>query len=104
MNGLHHSRLARLSGLRDDCAAAHKHEQATVLISACIGEGIDTKAKIIRTLVLLGFKGSHAANLLKYGTGTCPTGNYWWLDKSGSYRVHGWPPETAAGDAEQVGR
>ena len=101
MSGGPRGRLARLRALRDECSAANRHEQATVLISACIAEGVDTKSLIIRTLYLLGFKPAHVANVLKHGTGFCPLGNHWWVDGRGRYLVHGEAPPPSA-DAPSV--
>lgn len=47
-----------------DSAGPNKHDQALVLIQACIFEGSNTAAAIRDRLVLLGLNGTHVLLLL----------------------------------------
>ena len=59
------------------CSTCNKHEQAIVLIDACIEAGQNTKAGILGTLGLLGWNMAHARVLLVKSTGNAPTRHRW---------------------------
>jgi len=78
----------RLKGLIAACGSRpNKHDLATVLIEACIEEGIDTGPRIIGALSKLGLKAGHVGIMLKNGTGAHPTGYRWQRASDGRYSL-----------------
>ncbi|MEP9403435.1 hypothetical protein [Sphingomonas sp. VNH70] len=63
-------------------SGGNKHDQATVLIEALIGEGIDTRRRIIGAMRRLDFSASHAVQTLAEGL----LARRWALDAEGRYR------------------
>lgn len=73
--------LNRLAVLRDICQPfAKKHDQATVLIHACIGEGLSEGSAIVGVVSGLGFNSRHVGMRLNDGIG-----QYWSRDQDGHY-------------------
>ena len=64
-----------------------KNDQAIAAITACIGEGIDTRGQIMEVLIRLGFDRGHAAIMLKMGTGTVFLRRHWTRDGEGRYSL-----------------
>jgi hypothetical protein len=65
----------------------NKHDRVSVLIAACIAEGI-TKGSVIRSALMeLGYDGDHVAIMLKKGSGSRPPESRWYRDDSGVYRL-----------------
>lgn len=67
---------------------ANKHDQANVLISACIMEGLDNGARIVGALKRLGFRPRHVSIVLKEGTGGSASSSHWRRDARGRYSLH----------------
>ena len=65
-----------------------KHAVATVLITACIERGIDTRPRIIGALKSVGLDYRHVAIILNEGTGENPERHRWRLDPHGRYSLH----------------
>lgn len=61
---------------------------ATVRITAAIHEGMNTRARIVGVLRLLGFNYRHAAIILNDGTGDDPKRFHWQRHPGGRYSVH----------------
>ena len=79
----------RLKRLHVACAAGgNKNDSAVALITACIEEGIDTRARIIGALEPLGFDYRHVAIQLQRGTGTNAAQDRWRLDPDGRYHLN----------------
>lgn len=76
---------AFLNGLRDLIAnsGTNKHDQATNMIIACIGEGIDTGAAIRRVGMALGFNAKHMGIMLATGIDE----RRWQRDAAGRYSL-----------------
>lgn len=72
--------LQRACGFKAD-----KHSTGIVLISACIDNGVNTRARIVGVLRKLNFKESHVVALLRDGTGGDPSNRRWWIDEAGCY-------------------
>lgn len=70
-------------------AECNKHDQALVLIEACLDQGIDTRKGIIAALVELGFDYRHVAILLNEHAGTNPERHSWRRDETGRYSLLG---------------
>ena len=79
-----------LSQLRDRLVAAgcNKHDQVDMLITACIGDGIDEGSAILRTIAALGYDQKHVGILLNDHTGSNSSRHCWFKDKKGRYRLH----------------
>ncbi|QGP77779.1 hypothetical protein [Sphingobium sp. CAP-1] len=75
-------RLRRL--LDTHGSGGNKHEQATMLIEACIMEGLNTAPKIVGALRQLGFDPRHAAIVLK---GDTDYAHRWVKDANGIYSL-----------------
>ena len=80
--------IESLRELRAACSTCNKHEQAIVLIDACIDAGRNTKDGILGTLGLLGCNLTHARLLLAKSTGNAPARHRWSCDSDGVYRSH----------------
>ena len=77
-----------LRGLIADCGtSANKHDLATVPISACIDQGLDTRPQIVAALRALDFKPQHVAIILKEATGGNPERHLWQRDAQGKYTL-----------------
>jgi hypothetical protein len=77
--------MKRLQRLLDTIRpGTNRHEQATVMIEACIGEGFDTRPRIIGALRQLGFDPRHIAITLK---GDNPYGGRWLRSAGGIYSL-----------------
>ncbi len=79
-----------LDGLRDlqrDCGP-NCNDQAVALITACIEEGWNTRARIVGALKALGFDYRHAAIMLKDNAGPDPVRHRWQCGETGVYRLH----------------
>jgi hypothetical protein len=91
----------RLRQLKAACGP-NKHDLAIVLVSACILEGLDTRARIVGALRKLGLNYRHVAIILEDGTGDNPQQHRWQRDTEDRYRLHDEgqaadrPPLTAA--------
>lgn len=47
----------------------NKHDQVTVLVSACIGDGINTMGQLLDEGERMGFNRGHVARIVNYETG-----------------------------------
>lgn len=80
--------FGRLSGLLGEIApGTNKNEQVTVLISACIVEGIVTEKKIIGVVSRFAFKPAHIAHMLKHGAGAGPASGHWRRNQDGTFSL-----------------
>lgn len=81
--------IERLKRLHATCTAGgNKNDTAVALITACLEEGVDTRARIIGALEPLGFNYKHIAIMLQRGTGNTPERDRWRLDMAGRYHLH----------------
>lgn len=88
----------RLRQLDRKCGStANRHDRATVLICACIEEGMDDSPRIIGALRSLGFNPRHVGKLLRDGTGNDPRRHWWHRDHAGTYRNYLQPEITEIG-------
>jgi len=71
----------RLRQLMMDCAKANSHDRLTMVIAACIDEGITTGTRIVGVARKLGFDAQHAGILLTGGIGS-----HWSRGEDGQYR------------------
>jgi hypothetical protein len=78
--------LERLRDLKDACGR-NKHEQAAVLIEACIGDGITSRRGIVDVLGRMGFHHGHVVIVLNRRTGTIPGVHKWRRDETGRYAL-----------------
>ena len=79
----------RLEDLIQACGPeCSKNDQATVLIVACIEEGVANGPEIIQTLKGLGFDRQHIAIMLKKQSGPSVERHRWWRDELGQYHLH----------------
>jgi len=77
-----------LRGLIADCGpSSNKHDLATVLISACIDHGRDTRPQIVGALRALEFKPQHVAIILEKASGGNPERHLWQRDGQGKYTL-----------------
>lgn len=63
----------------------NKHDRVHVLILACLAEGLNTRIRIVRAIVHLGYTSSHVAIVLNTGEGSNPERHSWKRDKAGHY-------------------
>ncbi len=77
----------RLRLLQQACGP-NKHHQAIALITACIEEGWNTRARIVGALSQLGFDERHAAMTVIKNAGPNPVRHHWQPDEKGVYRLH----------------
>lgn len=66
----------------------NQHDQATILITACIEEGMDEGKRIVGALKTLGFDPRHVGIILKTGTGDNPNRHLWRRDGTGKYSAY----------------
>lgn len=79
----------RLRGLLASCGeASNQNERVTVLISACIDEGINTGPQIVGVVKALGFNPRHVGAMLKNDCGSSPTRHRWLRGTDGIYSLH----------------
>jgi hypothetical protein len=85
----------RLRNLLSEIACfPNRNEQATVMIGACIEEGMDETRRLLPAMAKLGFNRQHAAIILKRYEGTDPHTHLWTRDASGHYSLHASPSAT----------
>jgi len=65
----------------------NKHDQAIIVIMACIGQGIDTLPRLRGVMRSLGFDPRHVGIMLNGGTGTNPEMHRWQRDENGVYSL-----------------
>ncbi len=65
----------------------NKNDQAIVVITACIGERVDTMNAICEVMARLGFKTSHVAAILKTSAGSDPARHRWSKSETGHYHL-----------------
>lgn len=81
--------IESLRGLDQSCGSdTNKHDRAIVLIHACIGEGHNTKERILEVLRLIGWNLKHARIVLSKSTGNNPSLHRWRRDEAGVYHSH----------------
>lgn len=74
--------FGRLRALIEACGpGTNKNDRLTVLINACIDEGINTGARIVGAAKKLGFNDEHAGAVLRSGIG-----DRWAREDDGTYR------------------
>ena len=79
---------ARLAGLSKTLKSeTNRNELVSLLIAACIEEGITSGASIRRTLQTLGFNGQHVSIMLREGPKGMPPEHRWTRDETGKYRL-----------------
>jgi hypothetical protein len=78
----------RLGELSLTCEAKNRNELATVLISGCLAEGVNTIGRIIRVLKRFGFKRQHLAVMLDRQSGPDPLRYHWYRDADAVYHSH----------------
>lgn len=66
---------------------SNKNDRAIVLITACIGDGVNTEKAIIGTGYRCGLNPGHVAHILKQGTGINPEAHRWRRDEEGRYSL-----------------
>ncbi len=77
--------LDRLRALKSECGP-DKNDQATVLICACILEGLDTAKRIVGALSAIGMNAKHVKiRLTKKAKSSA--GRYWQCDDEGRYSL-----------------
>lgn len=79
---------AALSQLLEACGP-NKNDRAITLISACIGDGVNTEREIIGMGKRLGLNPKHVAVILKQDAGNNPALHRWHRGESGIYRLLG---------------
>ena len=83
---------AFFEGLRElwlRCGAdTSKHEQARILIMACIEGGVGSGKRIVGILSKIGFNARHIGATLDRQCGSNPDLHDWWKDDEGNYRLH----------------
>jgi hypothetical protein len=78
-----------LADLRDVLqGTCNKHDQVTVLIQACINEGVDTRRALADELTSLGYDRALVIVTLNTQVGASPGCCRWWRDEQGRYRLH----------------
>ena len=79
----------RLKGLREllDTCGTNRHDRAIALITACIGDGVNTRSDIVSLGKKLDLNGSHIAIILNEGTGSDPIRHHWRRDDNGVYSL-----------------
>ncbi len=77
---------ARLLRLLDGCGS-NKNDCAIAFITACIGEGLDTRELIVARSAHLGLNPKHVGTMLLKSTGVSPTRHYWRRDEEGRYTL-----------------
>ena len=80
--------VASLKTLQRACQYANKHDQAIVLIHACIDAGHNTHGRILGALHAIGWNLKHAAIVLTKSAGSNPAIYRWQRDEHGVYGNH----------------
>lgn len=75
---------------------SNKHEQARVLIMACIGYGIQSGTRIVGILSHIGMNRQHIGLTLASLCGPKPERHDWWKDAAGHYHLHPDPVQAEA--------
>ena len=89
----------RLRQLWFDCGeGVSKHEEARVLIRACMEEGLVNGKRIVGVLAHLGFDRRHAGLTLGSLCGSNPARHDWWRDENGRYHLHPDPVNVEAAE------
>lgn len=86
----------RLRQLYQACRELSKHEQARVLIRACMEEGLIEGTRIVGVLTRIGFNRQHAGLILRSLCGSNPERNDWGKDTAGHYHLHPDPVQLEA--------
>jgi hypothetical protein len=78
-----------LSGLRRliEACGSNKHDQAITLITACLGDGVNTAPEIIAVGTALGLNPAHVAIILRKDAGSSPDRHRWRRDEQGTYSL-----------------
>lgn len=69
-------------------ADTSKHDQARILIMACIDGGVGNGSRIVGILSKIGFNARHIGATLDRQCGSNPDLHDWWKDDEGNYRLH----------------
>lgn len=69
-------------------AVSNANDRATVMIAACIEEGMNEAPRIFGAMERLGFNRRHAAIILNERHGDDTSRHWWSRDESGLYAVH----------------
>lgn len=78
----------RLRDLKRACGSGTGlHDQAIVMINACIDEGLDTRSRLVAAMKQLGFSPAHVAITLNKAAGCNPERHRWSQDEAGRYRL-----------------
>ena len=77
-----------LHDLQRACASCNRHDQAIVLIEACIEAGYNTQGRIHSILHALGWNLRHAQIILVKSAGSNPAIHRWQRDEHGVYCNH----------------
>lgn len=95
----------KLRELKRACGrGANMNDVAVVLITACIEEGLNVRARIIPALEHLGLEWNHVARTLRVETGDDPRLSRWSRRADGTYVLHGDDPGTTpSADSAPVG-
>lgn len=75
-----------LRALMADCGP-NKNDQVITLIAACIGDGVNTRLRIVAIGRTLGYNPQHVAMLLNDGTGNDPIRARWRRSSEGIYTM-----------------
>ncbi|MCA0979300.1 hypothetical protein LCM19_13080 [Qipengyuania flava] len=85
---LEHAFFEGLRELWKECGhGTNKHDQARILIMACIDEGVNNGKRIVGILSKIGFNARHIGATLDRQCGSNPDHD-WWKDNEGNYRLH----------------
>ena len=68
---------------------ANRHDRVSVLIEACILNGIDSGPFIVHTLNSLGFDKRHVGIMLDQNSGKTSAAGRWFRNAEGRYELHG---------------
>ena len=78
-----------LRALWRDCGHdTNKHDQARILISACIDGGIDDGKRIVGILSHIGLNARYVGATLRHLCGPNAALHDWWKDDEGKYHLH----------------
>jgi hypothetical protein len=72
--------------LLHECGS-NKNDCAIAFITACINEGVDTRALIVARGAHLGLNPMHVGMMLLKSTGVSPARHYWRRDEEGRYTL-----------------
>jgi len=79
--------LDRLRALKSECGP-DKNDQATVLIYACLLEGLNTARRIVGVLSAIGMNAHHVRITLTKGAGPSSRRRHWRCDDEGHYSLN----------------